>query len=64
MEPVDVGLSPDMPYFWTTASQQTPPITYLHLYENNKFSVGIFSWFMRKQSSWGSLLETYVVLTI
>ncbi|KAL0554950.1 hypothetical protein IC582_008880 [Cucumis melo] len=42
MEPVDVGLSPDMPYFWTTASQQTPPITYLHLYENNKFSMGIF----------------------
>lgn len=42
MEPVDVGLSPEMPYFRTTAGQRTPPITYLHLYENNKFSMGIF----------------------
>ncbi|KAG7017714.1 Plant cysteine oxidase 2 [Cucurbita argyrosperma subsp. argyrosperma] len=42
MEPVDVGLSPEMPYFRTTAGRRTPPITYLHLYESNKFSMGIF----------------------
>ncbi|KAG7022228.1 Plant cysteine oxidase 2, partial [Cucurbita argyrosperma subsp. argyrosperma] len=42
MKAVDVGLSPEMPYFRTTADEGTPPITYLHLYENNKFSMGIF----------------------
>ncbi|XP_038903013.1 plant cysteine oxidase 2 [Benincasa hispida] len=42
MEPLDVGLSAEMPYFRTTADQRTPPITYLHLYENSKFSMGIF----------------------
>lgn len=61
MEPVDVGLSPEMPYFRTTAGQRTPPITYLHLYENNKFSVCIFSRFIRKQSSWVRLLLTCIV---
>ncbi|XP_022159167.1 plant cysteine oxidase 2-like [Momordica charantia] len=43
MKPVDVGLSPEMPYFRTTAGQRSPPpITYLHIYENSKFSMGIF----------------------
>ena len=54
MKAVDVGLSPEMPYFRTTADEGTPPITYLHLYENNKFSVCIFCCFIRKLSSWGS----------
>ncbi|KAH7532614.1 hypothetical protein FEM48_Zijuj04G0040200 [Ziziphus jujuba var. spinosa] len=42
MKPVDVGLTPDMPYFRTTAARRTPAITYLHLYECEKFSMGIF----------------------
>ena len=59
MEPVDVGLSPEMPYFRTTAGRRTPPITYLHLYESNKFSVCIFIGFIREQSSCGRLLNLY-----
>jgi hypothetical protein len=39
MKPEDVGLKPEMPYFQTQVARRTPPITYLHLYESDKFSV-------------------------
>ncbi|KAF9604091.1 hypothetical protein IFM89_002766 [Coptis chinensis] len=42
MKPADVGLTQDMPYFRTIETEGSPPITYLHLYECNKFSIGIF----------------------
>jgi len=39
IKPEDVGLRPDMPYFRTSATQRVPRITYLHIYECEKFSV-------------------------
>ncbi|PIA27948.1 hypothetical protein AQUCO_07400054v1 [Aquilegia coerulea] len=42
MGPADVGLTSDMPYFRRIDSEGSPPITYLHLYESEKFSIGIF----------------------
>ncbi|KAE8021647.1 hypothetical protein FH972_007520 [Carpinus fangiana] len=42
MKPQDVGLKPEMPYFQTQVARRTPPITYLHLYESDKFSMGIW----------------------
>ncbi|KAK6920820.1 Cysteine oxygenase/2-aminoethanethiol dioxygenase [Dillenia turbinata] len=44
MKPAHVGLSPDMPYFRPPAESglEAPPITYLHLYECDNFSIGIF----------------------
>lgn len=42
MNPEDVGLYPKMPYFRSTEFRGPPPITYLHLYECPKFSIGIF----------------------
>ncbi|KAL2528766.1 Plant cysteine oxidase 1 [Forsythia ovata] len=39
MTQADVGLRPDMPFF---DSKQAPIITYLHLHECDKFSIGIF----------------------
>ncbi|XP_043704411.1 plant cysteine oxidase 2 [Telopea speciosissima] len=42
MKPEDVGLSEDMPWFRTSDCEGTPPITYLHLYECDRFSIGIF----------------------
>ncbi|XP_010256539.1 PREDICTED: plant cysteine oxidase 2-like [Nelumbo nucifera] len=42
MQPADVGLSPDMPYFRANEPEGIPPITYLHLYECSRFSIGIF----------------------
>ncbi|KAK4757675.1 hypothetical protein SAY87_018976 [Trapa incisa] len=38
----DLGLSLDMPYFQTNGSETSPQITYLHLYESERFSMGIF----------------------
>ncbi|KAJ8471384.1 hypothetical protein OPV22_025727 [Ensete ventricosum] len=38
----DVGLTPKMPYFRHGASKGTPPVTYLHVYECDKFSICIF----------------------
>ncbi|KAF7819683.1 plant cysteine oxidase 2 [Senna tora] len=38
----DAGLKPEMPYFRMNASQRTPRITYLHIYECENFSMGIF----------------------
>ncbi|XP_068647469.1 plant cysteine oxidase 2 [Aristolochia californica] len=42
MSPSDVGLNQDMPFFKTLETEGAPPITYLHLYECDKFSMGIF----------------------
>lgn len=42
MKAADVGLSPEMPYFRATKTGQAPVITYLHLYECEQFSMGIF----------------------
>lgn len=40
MKPKDVGLSPNMPCFEETENQEAPPpITYVHIYECDKFSV-------------------------
>lgn len=42
MRPVDVGLTPELPYFRITTARRTPAITYLHLFECDKFSVRFF----------------------
>ncbi|CAL5185855.1 unnamed protein product [Lathyrus oleraceus] len=42
IKPEDVDLRPDMPYFMANASHRRPKITYLHIYECEKFSMGIF----------------------
>ncbi|KAF7802953.1 plant cysteine oxidase 2-like [Senna tora] len=42
IRPEDVGLKPEMPYFRTSAAQRIPKITYMHIYECKKFSMGIF----------------------
>ncbi|KAL9275246.1 Plant cysteine oxidase 2-like protein [Drosera capensis] len=42
LKPADVGLTPNMPYFRSTTTKGAPPITYLHLFESDKFSMGIF----------------------
>lgn len=38
IKPEDLGLKPDMPYF-SNINGGTPKITYLHIYECEKFSV-------------------------
>ncbi|KAJ4961200.1 hypothetical protein NE237_021110 [Protea cynaroides] len=42
MKPEDVGLTEDMACFQMIDRETTPPIIYLHLYECNRFSIGIF----------------------
>ncbi|CAL9765335.1 unnamed protein product [Musa acuminata subsp. burmannicoides] len=40
MKPADVGLHPNLPFFQDFKG--TPPVTYLHLHQCPKFSIGIF----------------------
>lgn len=42
MTEVDVGLKPNMPFFRAEETEKPPRITYLHLYDCEKFSIGIF----------------------
>ncbi|KAJ0977927.1 hypothetical protein J5N97_013401 [Dioscorea zingiberensis] len=42
MKPADVGLAQNSPYFIKTNTKGAPPVTYLHLYECDNFSIGIF----------------------
>lgn len=42
IKPEDLGLTADMPYFRSSVTQRYPAITYLHLCECDKFSMGIF----------------------
>lgn len=39
LKPIHVGLRQEMPYFRTEESDKAPPVTYMHLYECDKFSV-------------------------
>lgn len=39
MTEVDVGLKPNMPFFRAEETEKPPRITYLHLYDCDKFSV-------------------------
>ncbi|XP_021297601.1 plant cysteine oxidase 2 isoform X2 [Herrania umbratica] len=42
IQPADVGLTPQMPFFSLPVTRRAPPITYLHIHECEKFSMGIF----------------------
>ncbi|XWS44270.1 hypothetical protein CRYUN_Cryun15aG0030300 [Craigia yunnanensis] len=42
IRPADVGLTPQMPFFSPPVTRRAPPITYLHIHECEKFSMGIF----------------------
>ncbi|XVE83847.1 hypothetical protein DITRI_Ditri16bG0120500 [Diplodiscus trichospermus] len=42
IKPADVGLNPQMPFFRLPVTRRAPPITYLHIHECEKFSMGIF----------------------
>ncbi|CAA7408817.1 unnamed protein product [Spirodela intermedia] len=42
MRPEDVGLTQKMPYFRNIGNPGRPPVTYLHIYESDRFSMGIF----------------------
>ncbi|KAE8661312.1 Plant cysteine oxidase 2 [Hibiscus syriacus] len=42
IRPADVGLTPGMPFFSPQATRLAPTITYLHIHECERFSIGIF----------------------
>ncbi|KAI0493775.1 hypothetical protein KFK09_023900 [Dendrobium nobile] len=42
LKPEDVGLSPKLPFFKNIDARRPSPITYLHVYTCDEFSIGIF----------------------
>ncbi|KAK8672592.1 hypothetical protein V6N13_110957 [Hibiscus sabdariffa] len=42
IQPADVGLTPQMPFFSRQVTRRAPIITYLHIHECERFSIGIF----------------------
>ncbi|KAI4347619.1 hypothetical protein L6164_008417 [Bauhinia variegata] len=42
MKPEDVGVNPEMPFFRSSQGRRLQRITYLHIFECEKFSMGIF----------------------
>ncbi|GMI86933.1 plant cysteine oxidase 2, HYPOXIA RESPONSE UNKNOWN PROTEIN 43 [Hibiscus trionum] len=42
IQPADVGLTPQMRFFSPQSTRRVPTITYLHIHECEKFSIGIF----------------------
>lgn len=51
MRPEDVGLTQKMQYFRNIGNPGRPPVTYLHIYESDRFSVNASNTFVAHYSS-------------